>query len=85
RDGSTRIEDDVQLSAVVGYIPVNPVKAGLCDRAETWPWSSHVQTVEGAGPRWLAVERLLQYLTGWGDDPRRSYVELVESRVASLR
>jgi REP element-mobilizing transposase RayT len=36
-----RLRDDErgeQLSAKMNYIRRNPVAAGLCDRAEDWPW-----------------------------------------------
>jgi hypothetical protein len=34
------IRNDRHLENVVLYIHQNPVKAGLCQRAEEWPWSS---------------------------------------------
>lgn len=34
------IRDEVHLRNVVDYIHRNPVKAGLCARAEDWAWSS---------------------------------------------
>ncbi|MEH6491786.1 REP-associated tyrosine transposase [Halopseudomonas sp.] len=34
------IRDERHLLAVVEYIHQNPVKAGLCAKAEDWPWSS---------------------------------------------
>ncbi len=34
------IRDDGHLAAVVRYIEDNPVKAGLVERAEDWPWGS---------------------------------------------
>ncbi len=34
------IRDEQHLLAVVEYIHQNPVKAGLCAKAEDWPWSS---------------------------------------------
>lgn len=34
------IRDNRHYVAVVRYIEKNPVKAGLCDRPEDWPWSS---------------------------------------------
>jgi len=39
------IRDEEHLSRVVQYIQQNPVKAGLCERAEQWRWSS----ARGAG------------------------------------
>jgi putative transposase len=37
---SKRIVDDAQLIATFRYVARNPVRAGLCARAEDWPWSA---------------------------------------------
>jgi REP element-mobilizing transposase RayT len=34
------IRDDAERVRLVAYVENNPVKAGLCKRAEEWPWSS---------------------------------------------
>jgi REP element-mobilizing transposase RayT len=34
------IRDEDHFNRVVNYIRENPVKAGLCDKASDWPWSS---------------------------------------------
>lgn len=33
------------------YVDLNPVRAGLCDRPEQWPWSSYRATMGLAHPR----------------------------------
>lgn len=33
------IEEEEYLYEACSYVLLNPVKAGLCDRAEDWPWS----------------------------------------------
>ncbi len=33
------IEDEDGFAGTCNYVLLNPVKAGLCDRAEDWPWS----------------------------------------------
>jgi REP element-mobilizing transposase RayT len=33
------IEDESYLREACAYVLLNPVKAGLCDRIEDWPWS----------------------------------------------
>ena len=33
------IEDEDHLQAACEYVLHNPVRAGLCDRADEWPWS----------------------------------------------
>jgi putative transposase len=35
------VETDEHLLAALAYVAVNPVRAGLCQRAEDWPWSSY--------------------------------------------
>jgi putative transposase len=34
------IQEDEHLLTVIRYIECNPLRAGLVDRAEAWPWSS---------------------------------------------
>ena len=34
------VEDDEYLRDACAYVLLNPVRAGLCDRIEDWPWSS---------------------------------------------
>jgi putative transposase len=36
---SVPIEDERQLLSVCRYVNANPVRAGLVERAEAWPWS----------------------------------------------
>jgi REP element-mobilizing transposase RayT len=38
---SDRIESDAHLLAVYRYDANNPVKAGLCDAPQDWPWCSY--------------------------------------------
>jgi putative transposase len=45
RFASWVIGSEEHLTAAVGYVLLNPVRAGLCGRAEDWPWS-------GVAPRW---------------------------------
>ncbi len=39
RFGVRKIEGEEHLADVCDYVLDNPVRAGLCDRAEDWPWS----------------------------------------------
>jgi putative transposase len=38
---SVMIEREGHLLEIGRYMPSNPVRAGLCQRAEDWPWSSY--------------------------------------------
>lgn len=64
------VMEETHLLAAVRYIELNPVRAGLCDRAKDWQWSSvHVH----AGPRsdsLVAASPSLEEITDW-----RSFLE----------
>jgi putative transposase len=40
RFGARAIEDEDYMQAVCDYVLLNPVQAGLCERASEWPWSA---------------------------------------------
>jgi len=42
---SIPIKSDAQLLACFRYVVLNPVRAGVVDRAEQWPWSSYAATI----------------------------------------
>ena len=62
RFGAALVRRDAHLWIIAGYIADNPVAAGLADRPEAWPWSSHGAIATGHPPRWLDHERLEAYL-----------------------
>lgn len=35
------VESDAHLMVAAAYIDLNPVRAGVVDRPESWPWSSY--------------------------------------------
>jgi putative transposase len=45
RFGSRLVEDDDYLLELARYVPMNPVRAGLCVAPQDWPWSSYAATV----------------------------------------
>jgi REP element-mobilizing transposase RayT len=77
RYGALRMQDDGQLWTTAAYIADNPVRAGLCERAEDWPWSSHAAVLASESPPWLAVDRLLHYFAGLGGHPLERYAAKV--------
>jgi REP element-mobilizing transposase RayT len=57
---SVLVEEDDHLSAAAAYIVNNPVRAGLCESATDWEYSSYRATAGLApAPRFLTVDRLL--------------------------
>jgi putative transposase len=80
RFGSVHITSDEQLWTTIGYVALNPVRAGLCEEAEGWAWSSHAATLgDQCSPPWLDVPRLLSYFEGLGGNPMHRYAAMTEA------
>lgn len=77
RYGSVRIKSDRQLLAVLRYVALNPVQAGMCRRPEEHAWSSHAVATSGAPSPVLNADRLFWHLSGLSDEPREMYAQLV--------
>jgi putative transposase len=75
---SQLIERHEHLLEVVRYLPLNPVRAGLCPHPAQWRWSSHrAYTGTARAPRYLTTSRVLAL---FDDDParaRRRYARFV--------
>jgi hypothetical protein len=61
RYGTKLITDDDYALAVVRYIALNPVEAGVCARPEEWPWSSYAATAGLVPPQPFLTSRVV----GW--------------------
>jgi putative transposase len=77
RYGSRLVRSEPHAREVSRYIPLNPVRAGLCRDPAEWPWSSY-RAAAGMTrpPAWLTVEGILRWF-GKGDEARRTYREFV--------
>jgi putative transposase len=54
------VEREAHFLEVARYVVRNPIRAGLCQKPEEWPWSSHRAAIGlERAPRWLAVAELL--------------------------
>jgi putative transposase len=53
RFGSRLVADDYHLLELARYLPLNPVRAGLCRSPEEWPWSSYAATAGLRTPPWF--------------------------------
>jgi putative transposase len=76
---SIPVESDVQLVTCYRYIVLNPVRAGLVERAEHWPWSSYAATIgECVGYEFVEASRILDYFSssrGVAIERLRGFVE----------
>ena len=76
------VQDELYLANVCRYIALNPVRAGMVESPEHWPWSSYRATAGLARlPSFLDCNRLLEFIAP--DDPadvpnrfRRSVLEV---------
>jgi REP element-mobilizing transposase RayT len=75
---STLVERDAHLWETVRYIARNPVRSGICERAEEWRWSAHraLAGLEPAG--FVAVGSTLEYFAAYGGRGRDRYRAFVE-------
>lgn len=55
RYGADRIRSDAHLLDRFAYVALNPVRAGMCTRPESWPWSSYGDAI-GVASRFPFVE-----------------------------
>ena len=64
---------DAHLLALAAYLPVNPVRAGLCAEPEEWSWSSYRATLGLEPPGLVAADRLLAHFGDTRERARERY------------
>ena len=80
------IEDDDHMQTVMRYIPLNPVKAGLCVRPEDYAWSSYGPTIGlRTRPSFLTVDWLLRRFASNQVDAQTLFRQWVEAGLAAMR
>jgi putative transposase len=75
------LTEDAHLAQAIGYIALNPVRAGLCQRPEDWPWSAH-RALAGFEPDGIVCpDAALEYFAAaFGGSGRDRYREFVAAR-----
>lgn len=61
------VESDRQFVTLLRYVERNPVRAGLVERAETWPWSSLSQRVRNVADDRLLTASPVDLPNPWND------------------
>ena len=81
--------DETHLLAAVRYVELNPVRAGLCTRAEEWRWSSTRAHIRGEGDGIVNVHPMLERVANWQDylveDAQAETIERLRSHSKSGR
>lgn len=79
---SILVDKDAYLLELARYIVLNPVRAGMAQRVEDWPWSSYAITAsKRESPGWLDAEWIVKQ---FGTDPsaaRQAYRRFVRDGV----
>lgn len=74
------VEDDHHFDAISRYIHLNPVRAGLGERPEQWPWSSCPGYYRASrAPEWLDCATVLSGFGRQTAQARRAYRRFVEA------
>ena len=72
------VQEDRYLVALIRYVHLNPVAAGVVKNASTYSWSSDRYFRRGTGPSWLDLDAALPSLGPTRQSAVRRYVELVD-------
>ncbi|WP_165220163.1 REP-associated tyrosine transposase [Aquisphaera insulae] len=76
------IEDESYFWIVSRYVHLNPVRAGMVERPEAWPWSSYPGFVDASRRLpWVDYDQVLKARGGefGGTDPAGDYRRFVEA------
>lgn len=79
---ATLIDVDVYLLAVLRYIHLNPVAAGLVRNVSEYRWSSHRAYAEGLGESWLTTDFALSMFAQTRARARAAYCRFVDAALA---
>jgi hypothetical protein len=78
------VEEDSYLLELIRYIHLNPVRAGIVDRPEDYPWSSHQAYLGCTPPAWLTTEWVLSLFHSDVYQARRRLQEFVYQRIDAV-
>ena len=70
------MQREAYLLELARYVVLNPVRAGICDLPEDWPWSSYqAMLARTAPPPWLHVRWLMSQ---FGNSPQAAVAAYVD-------
>jgi len=76
------VQREAYLLELARYVVLNPVRAGMVDRPEQWPWSSYLAMVgQAARPEWLHTQWLLGQFGGQPAKAVAAYIDHVRAGV----
>ena len=75
------VMDEDHLLAAVRYTELNPVRAGLCEQPDAWPWSSTRAHLNGRNDKLVNVQPMLDRISDWAGYLAAEQVELESERI----
>lgn len=79
------VERESHVLEIGRYLPLNPVRAGLCNRPEDWPWSSYAASIgRRPTPSFLDSNWLPRLFSDDIEAGRRLYAEFVDVGLRQL-
>ena len=79
---STVLQPQRHLLACMAFLDLNPVRAGLVEQANEYPWSSHAHYAGLRHDRWLSVPALVWELGNTPFARESAYRELIQRGLA---
>jgi putative transposase len=77
------IEEEGYFLEVSRYIHLNPVRAGLVDRPQDWPWGSGPGYIRAARKlKWITYDRVLGEFGRKASQTRRNYAKFLRASLA---
>jgi REP element-mobilizing transposase RayT len=74
---SRTVQTDEHFYGLARYVALNPVRAGLCAAAATWPWSAHSALIGQSAPGLVDVDRMLSHFGAEPMHARAAYEAIV--------
>lgn len=71
------VQTDGHLLELARYVALNPVRAGLADRPQDWPWSAHRGLVGMRADELLDARELLSYFGPTFEEGRKRYLQAI--------
>jgi len=75
------VDADTYLLELAAYIHLNPVRAGMADRPESYPWSSHRAYLGRETIPWLSPDCVLAHFSTKLEEARKLFAEFVVERI----
>jgi len=73
------VQTDSYLKELVRYIHLNPLRAGIVDAIDDYPWCGHQAYLDGNPPPWLTVNWVLSAFAESLCDARRQYARFLQT------